>query len=92
MQGVDLLVSEATYGSDEHLAQARDNKHMTFSEAATMARAAAAKHLWLTHFSPRIADPEEFRAMAADIFPAVEIGHSGLQGTLNFDTGYQGAL
>lgn len=89
MRGVDLLISEATYASDEHLPQAQLHKHMTFREAATMARDAGAGHLWLTHFSPRVNDPESCRENAAGIFPAVDIGYSGLQGTLKFGSGYQ---
>ena len=89
VQGVNLLVSEATYALDEHMEQARQNKHMTFREAATMAREAAAGHLWLTHFSPRVSDPGASRDTAAGIFPAVDIGYSGLQGTLKFGRGYE---
>ncbi len=91
MRDVDLLISEGTYGSDEHLEQADDFKHMTFSEAATMAKAAGTRHLWLTHFSARVANPEACRPMAAEIFPAVDVGYSGLQGSLRFGTGYSAA-
>jgi ribonuclease BN (tRNA processing enzyme) len=55
-----------------------------------MAHDAGAKYLWLTHFSARIANPEDFRDHAADHFPNVEIGRAGLTGTIRFDRGYQG--
>lgn len=90
MHGVDLLISEATYALDEHLEQARENKHMTFGEAATLAKDAAAGHLWLTHFSPRVEHPEKHRQTAAAIFPAVDIGYTGLRGSLRFEIGYSG--
>jgi ribonuclease Z len=91
MTGVDLLISEATYATDDYLPQAIEHKHMTFREAASMAREANAKHLWLTHFSARIADPAEYRDLAAEHFLNVEIGHAGLTGTIRFDRGYQSA-
>ena len=84
LRGVDLLISEGTYGESVLRDKAIANRHMTFAEAATIARDAQVRALWLTHFSPSIADPEEFRSFAADIFPAVEIGFSGLTTSLRF--------
>lgn len=89
MHGVDLLVSEATYAEESWQELAAANGHMTFGEAAQMARESNAKHLWLTHFSGRIANPEDHREIAAAIFPDVTIGHAGLTGTLRFDSGYE---
>lgn len=89
MQGVDLLISEATYAEDTRQELAAANGHMTFGEAARMARESKAKHLWLTHFSARITDPQEYRELAASIFPNVSIGQAGLTGTLRFETGYE---
>ena len=42
-RGSDLLVAEGTYGDDGDLANAIQNKHMTFAEAATFARDAGAQ-------------------------------------------------
>ena len=39
--GVDLLVSEATFGDDADQPRAVERKHMTFREAAELALAAA---------------------------------------------------
>src|SRR5215212_9474505 len=50
LESVDLLVCEGTYGSDEDLIKAERNHHMTFREAATVAKDAGAKELWITHF------------------------------------------
>ncbi len=83
--GVDLLVSEGSYGNPDDGEKAVINTHMTFREAATLAREADARRLWLTHFSPGMADPEAFAAEATTIFPATTVGFSGLQTTLNFD-------
>lgn len=84
LTGVDLLVCEGIYGDDADLAKAVDKKHMVFSEAATIARDAAAGALWLTHFSPAMTDPESYRDVAASIFPDVTVGFSGLSASLSF--------
>jgi ribonuclease Z len=82
---VDLLVSEGTYGDPSQHDKALRNTHMTFSEAAEIARLAEARRLWLTHFSPSMAEPGAFIRFASDIFPNVEIGYSGLTTSLRFE-------
>ncbi len=84
LQEVDLLVCEGTYGDPEDAPKARANQHMTFREAATLAAEARAGHLWITHFSPGLDEPEAFASEATDRFPATTIGFSGLQTTLSF--------
>ena len=86
--GVDLLISEATYGDDADAPKATAHKHMTFREAATLAREADAGGLWLTHFGAGMADPTVWDSNARDIFPQVELGYSGLTGRIAFDHGY----
>lgn len=78
LTGVDLLVCEGTYGSDADIAKAKRNRHMTFQEAATLARDAAARRLWITHFSPSLAEPEVFTTNATSVFPSAVVGHDGL--------------
>ncbi len=91
MCGVDLLISEATFGRDDEAERAARRGHMTFREAATQARDAGVGHLWLTHFSAGLDEPEAWRQNAADVFPDVTIGYAGLEATLAFDGGYQPA-
>lgn len=50
--GCDLLVFESTYSHDKH-AKALETLHSTAAEAATLAKEAGAKKLFLTHFSAR---------------------------------------
>lgn len=88
LEGVDLLISEATYGDDADADKARERGHMTFREAATLAHSAMAGALWLTHFGVGLTNPEDYRANAADVFPNVTLGASGLAGTIAFETGY----
>lgn len=87
LRGVDLLVCEGTYGDEELRDKAIQNKHMTFAEAAGVARDAGALELWLTHFSPAMPEPEQYIAFATKIFPAARIGVSGLSTTLAFRDG-----
>jgi ribonuclease Z len=78
LSDVDLLVCEGTYGSDDDLAKAARNRHMTFQEAATLARQAAARRLWITHFSPSLTEPEVFATSATAVFPGAMIAFDGL--------------
>lgn len=89
MAGVDLLVAEGTYGDDADADRAAERGHMTFREAATLARDCEAGALWLTHFGVGMTDPAAWRQNAAEVFPAVQLGYAGLQGSVQFDKGYQ---
>jgi ribonuclease Z len=51
-QGCDVLVFESTYSRDKQQ-KAIENWHSTATEAATLAKKAGAKKLFLTHFSAR---------------------------------------
>ncbi len=63
----DLLISEATF-SDNLKKKAIECKHMTFSQAAKIAKNADVKKLILTHFSQRNKDLENFKKKARKIF------------------------
>jgi ribonuclease Z len=82
--GVDLLITEGTYGNSDDLHKATRNKHMTYAEAATIAREADARGLWLTHFSPAMEDPDSYLDRATAIFPETTVGYSGLTTSLRF--------
>jgi ribonuclease Z len=81
----DLLVIEGTYGDPADAENAIENKHMLFSEAAEIGRQAAARQVWLTHFSAKLLDPERFAGEAQRIAPATTIGRQGLTTSLRFD-------
>jgi ribonuclease Z len=85
LAGVDLLVSEGTYGDNAQHDKAVSHKHMTFAEAAAVARDAGAKALWLTHLSHAMERPEEFLPNATAIFPETTVGYTGLATTLSFE-------
>ncbi|MBD8079942.1 ribonuclease Z [Cellulosimicrobium arenosum] len=65
--GVDLLVIESTF-LDRDLDQAERWGHLTAFQAAKVAADAGVRHLVLTHFSQRYADPGEFEREARTVF------------------------
>lgn len=67
--GADLFICEGMYGEPEKLAKAREYKHMTFYEAAKLAKQADVRELWLTHYSPSLVRPEEYMPAVRKIFP-----------------------
>ncbi|MDM0496483.1 ribonuclease Z [Clostridium perfringens] len=80
----DLYICEGTYGSEEDMHKAIKNKHMTFKEAANLAKKGHVKELLLTHFSPAINDPKEFILNAREVFENSHTGSDGEERTLNF--------
>ena len=74
----DLLICEGMYGDPEKLGKARETRHMMFSEAAQTARDAAAKRLWLTHYSPSMPDPAEHLHHAQAVYPETVLAKDGM--------------
>ena len=71
------------YGEEDKIEKAKGYKHMTFREAAALARDANVKELWLTHYSPSLIHPEEY--MVRGIFPNAWPGKDGKSVELNFE-------
>lgn len=65
----DLFICEGMYGEKDKLKKAKEYKHMTFYEAANLAKAANVKEMWLTHYSPSLNHPEEYMDEVREIFP-----------------------
>jgi ribonuclease Z len=84
ISGVTLLVCEGTYGDDAQAENAVRNQHMTFREAATLARDAGVQQLWITHFSPGVDNPQAFTNNAREVFPETAIGYDGMTTSLAF--------
>lgn len=80
----DLFICEGMYGEPGMEQKAVKHRHMTFSEAAILARDAKAKKLWLTHFSPSLVRPKDYLKTIVDIFPETVIPKDGFTTTLNF--------
>ncbi len=76
IQGVDLLYHEATFLEDEK-DKARETKHSTAAEAATVAKQACVGKLLIGHFSARYKDLNEILAEAQQTFPATALAIEG---------------
>lgn len=73
-KGSDLFICEGMYGEKDKEAKAKEHKHMTFYEAARLAKEADVKEMWLTHYSPSLNRPEEFMDEVRRIFPRAVAG------------------
>lgn len=80
----DLFICEGMYGEKDKLEKAKEYKHMTFYEAASLARTAQVKEMWLTHYSPSLIRPEEFLEETRMIFPETYPGKDGKTVELKF--------
>lgn len=81
----DLFICEGMYGEKEKIAKAREYKHMTFYEAAQLAKDAQVKEMWLTHYSPSLTRAEEYMDDVRKIFPAAKAGKDKMSAELNFE-------
>lgn len=81
----DLFICEANYGSDEDVSKAIKNKHMTFREAAVLARKGKVGKLVLTHFGPALGEPEEYIENAKEEFENSLIAEDRMEFTLTFN-------
>ena len=81
----DLLICEGMYGEPDKQDKAREYKHMTFREAAHIARDAEAARLWLTHYSPSLVRPEVYLKDVRKIFPETCLGKDGMTTELHFE-------
>lgn len=83
-RGSDLFICEGMYGEPDKAQKARENKHMTFYEAARMARDAGVKEMWLTHYSPSLVNPMEYMDEVKKIFPSSVAAKDGRSTELLF--------
>lgn len=81
----DLFICEGMYGEKEKTAKAVEYKHMTFYEAAHLAKDAQVKEMWLTHYSPSLTRPEEYMDEVRRIFPEAKAGKDRMSRELAFE-------
>lgn len=84
-KGADLFICEGMYGEPDKDAKAREYKHMTFKEAAKIAKEAQPKEMWLTHFSPSLVRPLEYMDTVTEIFENAKAGKDGMSVNLCFE-------
>lgn len=80
----DLFICEGMYGEKGKEGKAREYKHMTFYEAAALAKKANVKELWLTHYSPSLVYAEEFMEETRKIFAQAKAGKDRKSKELDF--------
>ncbi|MCL1998101.1 MAG: ribonuclease Z [Turicibacter sp.] len=85
MQGADLLICEGLYGDPEKAETTAIKKHMTFQEAANIAKRAKVGELWLTHFSPALPNPKDYLGEARRIFKNSVVGRDRMVKVLEFE-------
>ena len=83
--GSDLFICEGMYCEPEKLQKAKQYKHMTFYEAAELAKKAEVKEMWLTHFSPSLLGAKRYMKDVREIFPAASLGEDGRMIELDFE-------
>ena len=81
----DLFICEGMYGEKEKAAKAVEYKHMTFYEAAHLAKDAQVKEMWLTHYSPSLTRLEEYMDEVRRIFPEAKAGKDRMSRELAFE-------
>lgn len=84
-QGADLFICEGMYGEPEKAQKAREYKHMTFYEAAQMAKRAGVRELWLTHYSPSLIRPDDYMQEVWKICPNAVAARDGRSVDLTYD-------
>ena len=73
------------YGEPDKQQKAIEHKHMTFQEAAKLAKEAEVGELWLTHYSPSLTKPDLFMDGVRKIFPKAFAGKDGKSIELRFE-------
>lgn len=84
-KGADLFICEGMYGEKEKEAKAKEYKHMTFYDAARLAKEAEVGELWLTHYSPSLMWPENYLEAVRKIFPRALTAKDGQTVELKFE-------
>lgn len=83
-QNADIFICEGMYGEKDKANKAKEYKHMTFYEAAQLAKDAQASQLWLTHYSPSLVRPEEYVDEVRKIFANTIVAKDKRSMTLEF--------
>lgn len=81
----DLFICEGMYGEKGKDDKAVEYKHMTFVEAANIAKEANVSELWLTHYSPSLVRPGDYMSSVTSIFENAYPGKDGKSVQLDFD-------
>ncbi len=81
----DLFICEGMYAEPDKLTKAKEYKHMTFYEAAEIAKEAKVREMWLTHYSPSLVRPQDYEEKVKDIFSKTIVAKDRQTATLLFE-------
>lgn len=81
----DLFICEGMYGEPDMEEKAKEHKHMTFYEAAKLAKDADVNELWLTHYSPSLVNPKEYQKNVRDVFANTHVCKDGRTLEINYE-------
>ena len=81
----DLFICEGMYGELDKDVKAVEYKHMTFYEAAELAKGADVNEMWLTHYSPSLIRPEDYMQDVCAIFSNTVIAKDGRNCVIAFE-------
>lgn len=84
-KNADLFICEGMYGEPDKEVKAKEYKHMTFYEAAAMAKEAEVTEMWLTHYSPSLVRPQEYENKVRAVFPNTIVAKDRRTTTLLFE-------
>lgn len=76
ISGCDLLYHEATFG-DDMIKRAKETRHSTARQAATIAQLAKVKKLLIGHFSVRYESPAQLLKEALEVFENTVVAKEG---------------
>lgn len=84
--GSDLFICEGMYGEPGMEEKAKEHKHMTFYEAATLASSAKEPptQMWLTHYSPSLQYPKDYEKEVRKVFKNTIVAKDGRTIELDF--------
>lgn len=85
--GADVFICEGMYGEPGAEEKAKEHRHMTFYEAAALAKAAdpQPKEMWLTHYSPSLSHPKDYEKEVRRIFANTRVARDGCSIDLRFE-------
>ena len=81
----DLFICEGMYAEPDKLVKAKQYKHMTFYDAAELAKRAKVSEMWLTHYSPSLVRAEDYMPKVRETFPNAFLGKDGKSVELLFE-------
>lgn len=79
----NLFICEGMYGDETQKQSMNEKRHMLMQDACKISSLAEVDELWLTHYSPAMKNPNEYRQALCKIFPNTIISKDGQKASLS---------